>query len=218
MKKKIKLYIKDKLKSYKVYKNDRFYELYNSCIDEYELQINNGLNDKDAFELAVQDVEGIISSYLNKGENKYSFSILICFVALFVSILEMLFTFSVNTLNIYGLEMLIFIVILLIFFGYSIVTKKNRRWYEYLIIIIFFVTWVITYLQIGKYYFRGTMPNIYYTADFIFPCIINIQVWYRESANLLFDISANLYLIDLNFIISILMTILMTILNMKQKK
>ena len=196
MKKKIKLYIKDKLKSYKAYKNDRFYELYNSCIDEYELQINNGLNDKDAFELAVQDVEGIISSYLNKAEN----------------------TFSVNTLNIYGLEMLIFIVILLIFFGYSIVTKKNRRWYEYLIIIIFFVTWVITYLQIGKYYFRGTMPNIYYTADFIFPCIINIQVWYRENTNLLFDISANLYLIDLNFIISILMTILMTILNMKQKK
>ena len=52
MKKKIKLYIKDKLKSYKAYKNDRFYELYNSCIDEYELQINNGLNDKEAFELA----------------------------------------------------------------------------------------------------------------------------------------------------------------------
>lgn len=219
MEAKIKKYIRSVMKSYNVFNENLEKELIISCLDEYHMQLSNGQNENSSFNYAISEVESIIKQ-MGPKKNIFSFSLIICIIFFYISIAEFLISVLFSSeLDIYGAEMLIVSCALVVLLCYTVIGRRRRKWFNVVVISLLLLSWIITLGQIGIYAFHATMPDRYWSADYIFPCVIKIFTYITETIDppnyVLFD---QKIFISLNIVISLIELIIIGILYIREKK
>ena len=215
----IKKHIKDVMKRHRIYNKNLEEELVAYGLDEYHMQLLNGQDETMSLEFAITKVESLIKQ-MDSPKNKFNFSLIICIIFFCISLAEFLVSVLFNNvLDIYGAEMLFVICALLVLFIYTISSRKRRKWFNVLIVSLLLLSWGITLGQVGIYAYHSTMPYTYWTAQYIFPCVIKIATYMKEAVcppN--YVLSSQNILISFNLITSFIGLIATIILHIKEKK
>lgn len=215
---KIKEYVHELMKGYKVFDKQLEIEIVSACCDEYDMQIENGIESENAYSAAIADVANIIREK-SVPKNKFIFSFIICCCALIVSVAEMIVPMlSPQPLEIYGFEMPLFILALCGLLVFIIVKRREFHWFDYIILALFLLSWISALIQIGIYAYHATMPDRYWDAEYGFPCIIKILTYTTETfPNVNYELASIKNTYSFNFIISIISLIIISALIIKER-
>lgn len=209
------------MKGYNVCNKQLEIEIVSACIDEYEMQLSNGIEPEEAYKASINDVADILKEK-SKPRNKYFYSLVVCCCAFIVSIIEIIIPkLSSQPLEIYGFEMPVVLLIFVVALVYMIVKRRKFHWYDFVIIAIFIVSWAISLIQVGVYAYHATMPDRYWSAEYGFPCIIKILTYITETfPEVNYELASvrNTYSFNLIFSIISLIIILALIINKKIKE
>lgn len=215
---KIKKYIHNLMKGYKVFDKQLELEIVSACCDEYDMQLENGISSDDAYNIAIADVESTLKETCSP-KNKFTFSLIICCCAFIVSIIEMIIPkLSSQELDVYGFEMPLCILILFGLLIFIIVKWREFHWFDYVILLIFLLSWISTLFQVGTYAYHVQMPDTYWSASYSFPFIIKIRTYVTESPGAIYKLVNTKNTYSFNFIISIISLIIFSIFYIKEKK
>lgn len=215
---KIKKYIHNLMKGYKVFDKQLELEIVSACCDEYDLQLENGISSDDAYNIAIADVESILKENCSP-KNKFTFSLIVCCCALIASIIEMIIPkLSSQALDIYGFEMPLCIFILFGLLIFLVVKYREFHWFDYVILLIFLFSWISTLFQVGTYAYHVQMPDRYWSASYSFPFIIKIRTYVTESPDANYKLVSITGTYCFNFIISIISLIIFSTLIIREKQ
>ena len=134
-----------------------------------------------------------------------TFALYISVIALVLSVVEMVG----NSLDIYAFELPVVCVGFTWVLIHIAVTHRKHYWYDYVIVSVLLLTWLASYVQVARYYFRYTGPFESWDAKYVFPC--NIKIWHftqiEESTT--YDptnvTSSTFDTVCLNFVISLVL-------------
>lgn len=217
MQKKIKKYVKEVFKYYQVYDGRKEKELIESCLDEFDFQIKNGVNELKAYEIAIMDVDEIVKSFPSKKIFKYKFSLLICLISLAVSVLNILFSYvTSDALRLYGIDLLLFMFLLICIIIYSFVTLKRRRWFDFVTILIVFISYLYTFVMLRDFIFNF-MIDKKFTALYEYPWLIVIDCYRKIDAYEPFKYVSTDVVYCFNFLISLFGVCIFLLLNIFKK-
>lgn len=216
---KIKEYVHELMKGYKVFDKQLENEIVSACCDEYDMQIENGMASENAYSASIADVANIIREK-SVPKNKFIFSLIVCWGALIVSVVEIIVPkLSPQPLEIYGFEMPLCILALSGLLVFIIVKRREFHWFDYVILAVFLLSWVSTLIQIGIYAYHATMPDRYWDAEYGFPCIIKILTYTTETfPDVNYGLASIKNTYSFNFIISIISLIIISALVIRIKK
>ena len=146
---KIKKYVHELMKGYKVFDKQLEKEIVSACCDEYDMQIENGIAEEDAYSASIADVANIIREK-SVPKNKFIFSLIVCCCALIVSLIEMIVSkLLVRPLDIYGFELQVVVFALLCVLVFIIIKRREFHWFDYIILVVLLLSWISTLYQVG---------------------------------------------------------------------
>lgn len=171
--------VRELAKRFCVYDEKLINILISDCYKRYEAERANGNTDEEARRLCLEAAELAVRSHI-KPRNPYEFILKTTIFALILSLIEILWR-QADMTEIYTFDMTVAAVGFLGLFVYAVVTRRKRYWYDYVILAVLAVAWTASCLQLQFYLLRGSLPDRYWIASYVFPCMIRMDVYRRET-------------------------------------
>lgn len=209
---KIKKRVRGLMQDYKVSNKRLENGLILACNEEYESQIAKGIENETAFNSSVTNVETALKQNFIK-KNKYVFSLTICCIALFVSIIEMIVPlFYKEAQYFYSNEMPVVILALCIGLIYTAINWRKYRWYDFVILGIYMLSYLPVLILIELFGYIDSRPGCFAYAEYVFPCIIRINKVWNSST----DFMSEVKIYDFNFILSFILAAIIITFTVKK--
>ncbi|MDE7086942.1 MAG: hypothetical protein K2O67_01995 [Clostridia bacterium] len=212
---KIKKHIRGILKDYSVGNKQLENELISACSEECEKQLADGIEADTAFNASVANVESALKENLKK-KNKFAFPLTISCFVLIVAIMEMIApSIYYGAQYFYVNEMSVAILALTAGLIYTAIEWRKYRWYDFVVLAVFLTSWLATLIQIGVFtlLLSPSMPDRYYAAEYVFPCIIKLLKISNTSLKPFYT----QYACNLNFILSTVATVVFAAFTVKEE-
>lgn len=197
-------------------------DLINDAYKQYQYDVDNGVNDKDARKKCFKSINKKIklASKNNIDQHKYRYSLITGAIYLFFSLIIMIlglsFQNNVNTLANLILYFISFIVGLGIFV-YTIVTYKNRYYYDFIVVFGLLVFLVIAFVYSFGLCFTPETAYHTYRVSYIFPIGYDLLKYQKiavdgDFSNITLKLVDTTRFYDFTLIFSAFVTILFSIL------
>ena len=186
--------------------------------EEYCSRVESGMDSRQAEAQAVEYVQKRFDDICRK--SSYDFALKIALSHFAAAVTEFIISWLFHpALEILVFEMVASTLAALGVLAYLIATRAKRHWYDFAAVILFLLSWASSLVQIGIYAYHATLPNVYWTAKYIFPCVINISKYQADPEGCLNYFLANeKSAVCLNFLISVIMLAVASVLYIRQAK
>lgn len=204
----------------KIYNDKVKIELFKLCVDEYNYNLNNGLDNEQAFIELTKNIEIKLNILVKQKKNKYSIAYRISLLMLLMSLFEFfLSSIAIASLGLYVIESIIVFLLLLIFLLYLLLTMKKRKWYDFVVVSIFLGLYLLSTFIFLPSGFLGGHPKEKYIGILYFPGIIKeFTILFTENGCQGFIENINVtHRFSPNFIVSFIMVIILYLKNKKNK-
>lgn len=201
-------------------KNFKLEELIDSCIDEYNLNIENGLNEKDSFNIAVSSLNDIEDSTDADMQNRYKYALTVSGVSVIISLtLAVIGLLSGNVLSVYGVLYPICFIFSITLLVFTIITHKKRKPIDFLICIIIILGCVFINVESLSFFYRIRTGDFYYTLYYKVPGVLNFYTHgLIPGDSVQFEIIKTDYLFDPTLLINFICFIICTILHFVERR